>query len=145
MKTKTDKTMSFPNGNCAVMRHADDRRGGITDTSIQVLQRVAKDLREQIGEKEVRIFHSPLRRAMWTAQNLAKFLRQESNTAIIAGPLEWLYCGEEAIARHIDEFEEPEDFVVLISHQPDLEHFLCVRSGVTNCSLFARDFRIKGH
>ncbi len=149
MEKRTSVFDSFNSygGDIAVMRHLDDRAW---DQEEVVCRKIIRKFVENISMKSVKkvmIYHSPLYRAEKTAEIVAinlKTLDLKTETK----PLYSLSCAEYSISISINQVLKERRkktggiFILLISHQPDIEHFLDYNKNVSNGAIFARDFEI---
>jgi phosphohistidine phosphatase SixA len=139
---------NFVSGNYAVMRHAKDGREGILDHSKEVCRRVVSELAEKLIGQTVVICHSPLNRAVWTAEIVRQELVSRDVPVERFEALDWLSSDTRGLSNEQISTVLPENgevFILFITHQPDIEHYLRDDTKVTNCSVFSRDFTIKGH
>ncbi len=147
MEKRTSVFDSFNSfgGGVAVMRHLDDRDW---EREADICQKIVDRFVENISVKSVKkvmIYHSPLHRAKRTAEMIAINLEtlglkteMKSLWSLSSGE----YSISVSINQAIKEIEEADGiFVLFVSHLPDIEEFL-QRSGVSNGSIFARDFEI---
>jgi len=129
--------------NVAIMRHGRMNGGGIAESSVDAIRRIANELRGHIGNCLVKVYSSSLERAELTAALLVEELNKCSVEATQEGTLDWLYCDSYSINdENIKTVASSEHFTILISHQPDVQNY--IRKSARNCSIFAQNFSIPG-
>jgi phosphohistidine phosphatase SixA len=132
----------FPHGQVAVMRHGLHQGGEIIDISRDHCQKVTRELATFIGDKRVVIVHSEMVRAKNTAQIVQNTLLSEGIRIEELQESPALSPEKYQIKDAIPNPPEEGVFILLISHEPDIQDFLGHRNPVRNCSIFARDFTI---
>lgn len=140
------------------MRHAKDvgyteETTIIPEKSQEVIIRVMADLAFHIrgmGMKRVEVVHSPLKRAELTARYSANLLLSHEGLETSVSPISWLNC-RIGIKDYLIEAllpSDPETFVLLIGHQPDIAEYLGYdeheEMRLTNCSICSANFHIRG-
>jgi len=134
--------------NLALMRHAtfEEYDNKILNEEQVVCRRMVRQLAERVAGKKVLIYHSPLERATQTA----RIVRHELiDCGIFVSKMEILSQLEiekgnihRAVAMVNDQLQSDENFVLFISHEPEILMFIGRSKGFNNCSIIARDFEL---
>jgi len=144
----------FMHEHYALMRHAAEGSavtGEIKPESIEICKQVTRELAELVQGKQITIFHSPIRRAVKTAEIVtAEF--KELGTVCEVKPLDWLRDGDHGVWNNNIATvctDSPEHFTLFICHYRELEDFFGVGRNedldeAHNCTIFAKNFLISG-
>lgn len=134
----------FSREDFGVMRHAYCPNGVISPGEDEVCRGVARRLAEKIANLQpVRVLHSPLNRAFLTAQIVVSELENNGLAVVGMESRKFLECETFGLSYHTIVSEiSGEGFTLFVSHQPDIERFLRQYYGVSNCSVFSRNFKI---
>jgi phosphohistidine phosphatase SixA len=142
----------FKSPDVALMRHAKDDGNTpcyLIRDSVEILKHCIEILASQLKGRRIQVLHSPQRRAYLTAMSAYEKFDELGFDTNIAERL-WLDVSkctitDKNIQREI--VDNPDDFLLLVSHHPDIEHFLRIRddrdeSKIRNCAIFAQKFEI---
>lgn len=150
-KNKSSKfTSRFLYPHYAVMRHAklasDSKK--LDEGSVTICVEVSKELAELVRGRKVRIYHSPLDRAVWTANVVRDTLLAQQIAVLCVEPMTWLNCGSGLLNNtNIEQVcaDDPGFFTLFVTHLPEIEKFLGEHCNPANNTIISQGFLITGN
>ncbi len=152
-KITTVKNPRFKSPDFALMRHAEDDgevRCHLIRESVEILEQSIEILATRLQGRKIKILTSPVRRAVLSAMLASERVEDLGFRNVEFEKNDWLAASQFGISDdgiQLELFENPDDFLLMVSHEPDMRRFLGLEADaddgtVQNCSIFAKEFEI---